>query len=371
MAFDVSSIGEPVDVRYPSDLAVSAIDGLQGALPSWVPRNASLEVLLIEAVCLATAEVVNAGNQTVGAVVEQMLANFHQVPRRPGSPAVGEVTITFDSAVSTTIPAGMGFVLVDYGVEVSTTSATAVSAASSVVVQVASVEATTLINGVGPGAALDVLDVVPNVLSVAVTGGFSGGADPESDAAYTARARSRLARVTNSLVVPDAFAHAVLEDGRASNAVAIRSWDGTGAAPTGLAGTHGGHVTVVTYGRGAQLSSGVRAELAAAMQAISATGTTIHVNPVQTTSVAVTCTVKAADGFDAGQVQAAVEAAVRGYLSPESWPFGDDVVTGALSAVISDLVEVDYVDLLAAPSTAVSIPADGAPLAGAVAVSVI
>ena len=46
-------------------------------------------------------------------------------------------------------------------------------------------EATTLVNGVGAGAALDVLDVIPNVLSVAVTSAFAGGADPEDDTAYT------------------------------------------------------------------------------------------------------------------------------------------------------------------------------------------
>ena len=43
MAFDLSSIGAPLDERYPQDLALTSIDGLQAALPSWVARNATAD----------------------------------------------------------------------------------------------------------------------------------------------------------------------------------------------------------------------------------------------------------------------------------------------------------------------------------------
>ena len=82
-------------------------------------------------------------------------------------------------------------------------------------------EATTLVNGVGAGAALDVLDVIPNVLSVAVTSAFAGGADPRTTPPTPHGQRNRLARVTNSLVVADHFSAYVLEDGRAVNALCI------------------------------------------------------------------------------------------------------------------------------------------------------
>ena len=49
-----------------------------------------------------------------------------------------------------------------------------VTASSTAVLDVFTTEATTLVNGVGAGAALDVLDVIPNVLSVAVTSAFAG-----------------------------------------------------------------------------------------------------------------------------------------------------------------------------------------------------
>ena len=221
MAFDVSAVGEPLDVRYPVELASQAVEALQAALPDWLPRNASPELIFIEAVALAVADIVNAGNEAVAAVEEDILSRFYEIPRRPGAAATGQITVTFDSTVTTTIPAGTGFLLVDYGVEVATTADVTVTASSSAVLAVSTTESTTLVNGVGAGAALDVLDVIPNVLSVAVTGTFSGGADIEDDVAYTARARNRLARVTNSLVVADHFTAYVLEDGRAVNALCI------------------------------------------------------------------------------------------------------------------------------------------------------
>jgi len=115
MAFDLSSIGSPLDERYPAEIAAASLDALQALLPSWIPRNASPELIFLEAVSLAVAEVTNAANATIAAVEEDILANFYQVPRRPGSAAGGQITVTFDSTVTTTIPAGTGFALADYG----------------------------------------------------------------------------------------------------------------------------------------------------------------------------------------------------------------------------------------------------------------
>ncbi|WP_248789134.1 hypothetical protein, partial [Escherichia coli] len=79
MAFDVSAVGAPLDERYPEELAETAVSALQAALPDWLPRNASPELIFIEAVSLAVADIVNAGNQTLAAVEEDILSNFYQV----------------------------------------------------------------------------------------------------------------------------------------------------------------------------------------------------------------------------------------------------------------------------------------------------
>lgn len=81
MAFDVSAVGAPLDERYPSEIATASVEALQALLPNWIPRNASPELVYLEAVALAVAEVANAANATIAAVEEDILANFYQVPR--------------------------------------------------------------------------------------------------------------------------------------------------------------------------------------------------------------------------------------------------------------------------------------------------
>lgn len=373
MAFDVSSIGKPLDVRYPLDLANQSIAYLQASRPDWTPRNGSPEVVLTEAQSLATAAVCNDANATIATVEEDILANFFQVPRRPGVAASGALTVTFDATVSTTIATGTRFALPDYGVELATTADVTVTAATSAVLPVAASVASSLINGVAAGAAVDVLDSVPNLLTVAVSTTFSGGQDPETDLEYVLRARWRCARVTNSLVVADHFSAYVLEDGRASNARTISSWDGTGTVPTTGAGTDGGHTTVVTYGRGANLDAGVRAELGAAMTLITSVDNTVHVLPATVVNVDVTVTVVAYPGYDSAEVQAAVVAAVREFLAPESWTFGATVIKEQLRDRITSIPQVDYVsdlDDLDDPNDDLALAADEVPLADTITVSV-
>ena len=365
MAFDLSSIGVPLDERYPQDLALEAIDGLQAALPAWVARNASPEVVLIEAVALAVADIVNAANNTIASIEQDILDRQYQVPRLAGSPATGAVTVIFDSTVTQTIPAGTSFLLTDYGVEVATTAEVTVTADTSVVLDVSTAEATTLVNGVGAGAGIDVLSVIPNILTVAITTAMAGGASEEGDPEYIARSRNKLQLVTNSLVVPSHYEGFVRLDGRALNALCIPAWDGTGAPGSGDAG----HLTVVVYGRGGTLSAGVKTDLEELMAAITYVGATVHVIDATVVSVPVTMTVKAAPGYTVSEAQAAAVAAIDTFLDPESWPIGDDVIVGALEAAIIDTAAVDYIVSTTLPASDTTLDADEVPTPGTVTIS--
>lgn len=367
MVFDLSTVGKPIDERYASDMAVAAIDLMQGQRTDWIPRNASPEVVLVEALSLGAAQVAGAANEAVGVLAEVLLSDFFGVPRAPGASAVGSLRLTFDSPVSMTLPAGSAFALRDFGVEVSTTTETVLAGVSEATVQVATAVATSLVNGADETSAVDVLDVVPNLLLVEVATPFVGGADPEGDYEYLARARLRLARVTNSLVVPSHFSAFVLEDGQAVNALTIGAWDGVSLA---TAGTDAGDVTVVCFGRGGNLPEPVREALAVQMTAITAEGITVHVNAADVITVPVAVSVKGMAGYSAAEVTAAVDDATRTFLSGESWVIGADVVRGQLQDRITSLPSVDYVVSLTAPAADVTIPADGVAVAGAISVSV-
>ena len=355
MAFDVGAIGEPLDEREPGDLVAEMIDLLETAMPEWVARNGSNEVIYAEAVALAVADVVNTGNDVIAAVEEAILEDLYLVPRGAGTQANGELTVTFDSVVTTTIPVGSTFALPDYGVELQASAAVDVTATDTAVVAVVTTEPTSSVNGVDDPTPVDVLDVIPNALSVVISSPMVNGADPEDDAAYVARARNRLARVTNSLVVNDHFTAWCLESGLASNATTIGAWDG---AAIGTAGTDACYVSSAVYGFGGAVSNGNKTTLAAEMQAITAAGVTVAVVDASLETVAVTATVAALADTDTATVKAAVEAALTAYLDPEVWEFGDTVRTTSLTALIAGVEGVDYVDSLDAPATDVTLTAD-------------
>lgn len=368
MALSTVALGQQVDVRNVDDIVADAIDLLTVRLPEWTPRNGSLEVIFLEAVAQAAAEAAAAANAEVGAVVEAALSSLYGVPRLPGAPATGTLTLTFDTAVTTTIPSGTSFLLPDEDLELLTMAAVTVTASATASLPVQTVASTSAVNGLGPTAPVDLLDAIPNAQSVVIDGTLDDGADPESDESFLTRARNRLARVTSSLVVPDHFAAWVLEQGAASNALGIGAWDG---ASIGTAGSDAGHVTVACYGRGAQLSSTVRGELAEAMQAMTAAGITVHVTEAALTTVAVTVTVTKTTGADAATVKASCEAALTDWLQPATWPFGADVVRNDLIVLLGQVDGVASVGTPSLPAGDVVLPANGLPEPGALTVTVV
>lgn len=367
MAISAEALNVQIDTRNADDIVADAIDLLATRQPEWIPRNGAPEVIYLEAVAQAVTEVAVAAQAEVGAVVETLLSELYQVPRLPGAGATGEVTLTFDTSVTTTIPTGTRFLLPDTGVELVTTADVPVSASLTAVLPVATATATAAVNGTGSAASLDLLDTVPNALSAQITLDLSGGTEPESDSAYLTRAVQRLARVTSSLVVTDHFSAYVLEDGQTSNAVAIAAWDG---ASIGTAGTDGGHVTVAAYGRGGQLPAGVKTALAAAMQAITAAGATVHVVDAALSTVDVTATVHPIAGYDTNAVRDACEAALAAWLAPETWEFGETVRVTTLTTVLAAVEGVDYVTSVTTPAADVTLNANGLPAAGALSITV-
>ncbi len=342
MGINPGVILTPLDVRTPDEVVADALATFQARRPDWTPRNAAPEVIYLEALSQAVGDVLALGDTVLGGLAEALLSGIYGIPRLPGTQAVAEVTMAFDSTVTLTVPTGTRFLLADYGVELTSTADVSVTSATSATIQVATTEATSTVNGVS-SATIDLLSSVPNALSVTLASTLAGGSEPEGSDEYVYRAGQRLARVTNSLVVPDHFAAYVLESGLASNAACIGAWDGTAI---GTAGTDAGEVTVVCYGFGGQVSSGNRAALAEAMQAMTAAGVTVHCVEAALQSVAVTTTVAAEPGWDALVVKAAVEEALTTYLSPQTWTFGETVRELSLSTLVENLPGVDFVDTL-------------------------
>lgn len=352
------------DDRDPQAIFDAAVAQAQLALPTWVARNGNVEVILMEALCLAVSDAVYALNRIPPVVLEAVLA-LYGVERGLGDAAIGQVTVTFDTARSLVIPAGSQMQDPSTGIGIVTTTDTTVTSASTAVVDVVAVDAGSSANAITTGTSLDLIDLIPYAISAAVSTGLSGGTDPEDDSAYFDRAATVLARVTSSLVLPVHFVAYALEDTRVMRATSIDVFQ-----PGGTPGSDLGHITIYLYGHGQQVAAETRTEIEAAMQAMSSMMLTVHVEPAVITTQNVEVDVVKLDGYASEDVSAAVEAALTAYLSTDTWAWGEDVLPAQLISVIDQVPGVDYTDTVTIPSGTVAVDVDELVTIGTITVNV-
>lgn len=341
---DLSAINLVVDDRDPQAIFDAALVKFTELAPTARPRNGSVEAILLEAVATATADGIYATNRFITKAVEGILG-LYGVPRFAGASAAGTVTLTLDGSRNLTVTAGQRLLEPSTGLVLVVTTDTSVISSSSIALPVHTADPGGAGNAITAGTPIDLLDAIPYVVSAAVTTGFTGGADAESDTSYIDRASTVLARVTSSLVLPVHFIAYALEDTRVGRATVIDLY-----YPGGTIGANLGHLTVYTYGYSAQLSAGVEEELRVAMQARCAAMITVHVADASIVTQAVTYTCHALPGYSTIAVRDAVNAAIGAWMSPNAWTWGDDIRQTDIIALIADVAGVDYVDSVTVPA---------------------
>ena len=354
------------DDRDPQATFDAMLASVQAALPTWDARNGALETVLMEAFATGAADVIYALNRLPGRIEEDILA-LYDVPRFAGARATGNAVITWDTSRTATVTAGLRFSVPDSDVELEIT-ATTTGTGASLTVPVRATEPGSAPNAIASGATLDVLDAIPFAVSVALSGTLSGGADPETDAAYIERASARLARVTSSLVVPDHFVAYCLENPAVTRAVAYDLWDGV--AP--LSTSDLGYITIAMYGIGGQVDLAIRSALEAEMQERCASMITPIVIEADITSINIAATVVALAGYDTNEVRDACEAAIRAYVNPATWEWDASLIDTEIIALLDDVPGVDYVSsgtVTPSGTTTITTPA-GLATAGTVTITV-
>lgn len=361
---DLSYLGLNIDDRDPQAIFDAGMAKYLELAPNARPRNGSVEVMLMEALATASADVIYALNRFPATAVEGILA-LYGVPRFAGSAAAGTVTLTLDGTRTLTVEAGQRLSDPVTGLTLAVTTATTGTSVTSLVVPVATEEPGGAGNAIAAGSPLDLLDSIPYVTSATVTAGFSGGSDAESDSSYIDRASTVLARVTSSLVLPSHFIAYLLQDARITKANAIDLY-----RPGGTIGTDLGYITTYTYGRGAQLSSSVREELRVAMQEICSAMVTVAVEEAVLVTQAITLEVHALPGYSTTEVNANVKAALLAWMNPEKWAWGRDIMPTEIIDVAADVPGVDYVNSVSVPSATVALADKQLAKAGTVTVTV-
>lgn len=335
-------------------------------LPGWTPREGNTELVLIEALALEVAEAVFAINRLPDAVVEVLMRLFG-ITRLLGAPATATATFTLSDALGHVIPAGTRVRLTlsaGQAVDFTTNVALVVAGGATVgVVAITSTTSTADANGTGPGVALELVDAVPYIETIVTATAVGAGANPEDDATWRGRAVTLFSAFTSTLVVPSDFTANALQWPTVYRATTLDQWDPTLAGGAGAAAN--GHVTVAVIGLdNAALTAGDKAALLASLDAKAYGPLIVHVVDPTVTAQNVTVDVKILPGSVAATVQAAVVAALRGYLSPNTWAWASTVRRNELIALVSGVAGVDYVTALTVPAADVVLPG-AAPLANA------
>ena len=354
------------DDRDPQATFDAMLASVQAALPTWDARNGALETVLLEAFATGAADVIYALNRLPGRIEQDILA-LYDVARYAGARATGTAVITFDTSRTATVTAGLRFAVPDSDIELEV-STTTTGTGATLSVPVRATEPGSAPNALPAGSSLDVLDAIPFAVSVALSGTLTGGADPETDAAYIERASTRLARVTSSLVVPEHFTAYALENPAIKRAKVYDQWDGV----TPLSTSDLGYVTVAVYGAQAQVASGTRTALAAEMNERAATMITPVVIQATVSTINIAATVVALSGFDTNAVRDACVAAVRAYVNTDTWVWDASLIDTEIISVLDDVTGVDYVtsgSVTPSGTTTITTPA-GLATAGTVTITV-
>lgn len=344
--------------KDPQDIVDSALVTLQSRLPDWTPSETNLELALLEAMALEVAETIYSINR-LPEVMTEVLLTLYGVTRDPGAPP--EVTVEFTMAddAGYVIPAGTE-ISIPISDEVNLSfftdaELTIAQGDTDGTVTATATENTIAANGIDIGTEAELVDAIEAVDAVVTTTEIAGGIAPEATEAWLTRGIQRLQRLTDTLVIPEHFTQFALEQAYVSRANAIDNYDPTSGNPPG---DDAGHITVVVYGDGANVSNPNKTALLTLLENNSAANLGVHLIDPTITTVNVTATVKKIDSYDSTDVLNDVVDAIEAYLNPATWPWSGTVRRNELITLISNVAGVDYTVSLSAPASDVVLGAD-------------
>lgn len=318
-----------------TDLVDAMIAAFQVRVPEWTPTEADTEVALMEAMAVAVGQDVYAINQ-VPRVALSGLLTLWGVTRLLGAPAVGTVAVVAPAGTASfTMPAGtvMRVQTTDGVVLTFQTSSAATIAAGTSYVSVTASVVGTVGNSIAAGTALVLSEPTAQVSSLSFFTTTTGGADPEPDSQYWARAAAFLQRQSSALVVPRQFESFAFDQVGVGRAKAVSLWDSVGTV-----GGQTGHVTVAVAGpTGAALSAPAKTTIQAAMSALVVAGLVVHVVDPVFSPGTVTVAVDAQPGVDKPTLAASVQSVVAGWWSAAAWPWGTTLYANDLIGRVAQI----------------------------------
>jgi Baseplate J-like protein len=344
----------------PQDVYDSAVEALQTRLPDWVPREGNTEVLLLEALGLQVAESIFAINRLPDGIIEALL-RFFSIERDTGAqPTVNlrfhmagtlGYTIPAETEVRVDLPGGLEPVIfvtdVDLEVPVGSSSATITATGDRFTAEA---------NGVASGTIVELIDALVHVDYVTLDTEIANGRDVEDEEQYLERGTQRLNRITDTLVIPSHFVSTALEQAYVSRATGLDNYNAAADIDqNGPVGNDPGHMTLAVYGSTAAVGASDKAALQSLLDSKAASQLVTHVIDATITTVDVTVTVKALEGWLPADIITNVQTKLDEYLDPQTWPWYGIVRRNELIQEISNAEGVDYIESLTVPAADITL----------------
>lgn len=368
-----------LEVSIESDaqtLADQAVERLTDQWLDWVPNDADLEVVMIEALAGMAQNAAETAARVPGAIFRAFGTELLRVAYETGQPALGALTFSLLTTDGHIIPAGTE-VEVD-GMAFATDDDVLVPAGQNVAT---GVPATAMGEGtVGndlTGVVVELITALAFVEMVTLVGPTAGGMDAEDDPDYEDRLSRQLELQATTLVTTRDFELMAKADPDVGRVLAKH--DGARRVEVTLTDIAGESVAQV-----------VKDRLVARYAEYRMVNTTVTMVDPTYTTVGVTWTVQAYPGFDAVDLKARINAMLADFLSPgtygrpkviietfaevapeggssgpDSWLNEPLVRVYKLVDLIGDVDGVDYVASITISSpTAVADASGNLPLAG-------
>lgn len=343
--------------KGPQDILDAAQSTLQARIPDWSPTSTNIEVMLLEALALEVSEAIFSINRVPESMI-RVLLSLYGIQFNSGEPPTVNLLFTAQDNDGYIIPAGTEIAVpMSNGEYMSffTDSLLTISQGNTTgTVGATATEFTNIANGITTGTNCELVDAIVGVESVETSSTVVDGRLPETVEEWTNRGVQRLSRLVETLVIPQHFVQAALENPLVYRANAIDNYDAT-ADPPGDPGDHPGNITVVVYGESTALSSGEKTSLKNSLEAKAVANLVVHVIDPTITTVNVTASV----GLNALAVEAtvlqAIEDRLNEYLSVATWPWDATVRRNELISIIDQVPGVSYVNAITAPASDVVI----------------
>lgn len=179
----------------PTSMVDTGIDRLSDQLAAagfegWLPNNANLEIIALNAVAQMAADTANVAATAVPAIFRTYGTKLLGVDYGQGASATVVTTWALADTVGHTIPGGIAVTIADLVFYVESDVIVLPGASTATVLLVAA-DAGTLYNGLA--SPIVPVDQIDWVTSIVATGSSSGGADAEDDDAYQNRLTTELA----------------------------------------------------------------------------------------------------------------------------------------------------------------------------------